>query len=261
VRDQRLVVVALSAVVLVIGGAALLAPGGSAAPSAFPGGPYFIVACGFSHHSNDDPIVFPEQPGRSHSHTFIGNRSTAAASTPVSLQAAATNCELPDDASAYWFPTLFENRVAVRPLAALVYYVRRTSVPVRAFPPRLKMIAGNSEARRPQALHIASWGCGAVDGGGRRFHSIPRCSKDNFLNLRSNFRPAGMAAASTAPTTSGTWRTRRTVAAPERIRWRFRPSRSWCSMGPRARTPCCRPAHFPCTPTSSTRGIRTCSSA
>jgi hypothetical protein len=186
-RDQRLVVVALSVVVLVIGSAALLAPGGSAAPTAFPGGPYFIVACGFSHHSNDDPIVFPEQPGRSHSHTFIGNRSTAAASTPVSLQAAATNCELPDDASAYWFPTLFENRVAVRPLAALVYYVRRTSAPVRAFPPRLKMVAGNSEARRPQALHVASWGCGAVDGGGRRFHSIPRCSKDNFLNLRIEF--------------------------------------------------------------------------
>jgi Domain of unknown function (DUF1996) len=186
VSEQRLVVAALFVVGLLIGSAALLVPGGSAAQSAFPGGPYFIVPCGFSHHSNDDPIVFPQQPGRSHSHTFIGNRSTDAASTHASLQASPTTCEPADDASAYWFPTLFEGGVAVRPLTALVYYVRRTSAPVRAMPARLRMIAGNSEARRPQGLHVASWGCGAVDGG-RRFRTIPRCSKDNFLNLRVEF--------------------------------------------------------------------------
>jgi hypothetical protein len=186
VRDQRRVVVALSVALLLIASAALLVPGGSAAPRAFPGGPYFIVACGFSHHSNDDPIVLPEQPGRSHSHTFIGNKSTDAASTHASLQASPTTCEPADDSSAYWFPTLFEKGVAVRPLTALAYYVRRTSARVHALPARLRIIAGNSEARRPQGLHVASWGCGAVDGG-RRFRMIPRCSKDNFLNLRIEF--------------------------------------------------------------------------
>jgi Domain of unknown function (DUF1996) len=31
--------------------------------------------CPFSHTSTDDPIVYPGQPGRSHAHTFFGNRS------------------------------------------------------------------------------------------------------------------------------------------------------------------------------------------
>ena len=33
----------------------------------FPGGRYFVIGCGFSHFNNDDPIVFPGQPGKAHS--------------------------------------------------------------------------------------------------------------------------------------------------------------------------------------------------
>ena len=37
---------------------------------------YFAVVCGFSHRNQDDPIVFFNQPGRSHDHTYFGNEAT-----------------------------------------------------------------------------------------------------------------------------------------------------------------------------------------
>jgi hypothetical protein len=67
----------------------------------FPGGPYYALGCSFSHRNNDDPIVFPGQPGKSHNHTFIGNRSVDAETTPSSLIGGETSCESDFDSSAY----------------------------------------------------------------------------------------------------------------------------------------------------------------
>ena len=50
-------------------------------PTRFPGGPYFVIGCGVSHMNNDDPIAFPDKPGASHNHTFIGNRAVDAKTT------------------------------------------------------------------------------------------------------------------------------------------------------------------------------------
>src|SRR5688500_16593378 len=47
----------------------------------------FATLCRFSHEAPDDPIVFPGQAGKSHLHTFFGNRTTSAASTYESLRA------------------------------------------------------------------------------------------------------------------------------------------------------------------------------
>ena len=33
----------------------------------------FYANCKFSHANDDDPIVYPNQPGKSHPHTFFGN--------------------------------------------------------------------------------------------------------------------------------------------------------------------------------------------
>ena len=33
----------------------------------------FVVQCTLSHAEYDDPIVYPDQPGMSHLHTFFGN--------------------------------------------------------------------------------------------------------------------------------------------------------------------------------------------
>jgi Domain of unknown function (DUF1996) len=173
--------------------AGLAAASLSAAPAApvqlapnFPGGPYYALGCSLSHRNNDDPIVFPGQPGKSHNHTYIGNRAVDAATTPNSLLGGASSCESDFDSSAYWFPTLFVGREAVVPLAAIVYYVNRSSERISAPPKGMVMIAGNSLARSRQPKGIVAWSCGEV-GGRPRFATIPACSEDSMLQLQVTF--------------------------------------------------------------------------
>jgi hypothetical protein len=120
----------------------------------------FTVSCKFSHRAKDDPIMFPGQPGASHSHDFLANRSTSARSTYTSLLAAETNCNREEDTAAYWVPTLYQNGRALAPSDAKIYYSSQVdSKSVRAFPPDLRMITGNPEARRPQSTSVMSWNC------------------------------------------------------------------------------------------------------
>jgi Domain of unknown function (DUF1996) len=150
---------------------------------------YFAIGCAFSHRNQDDPIVFPGQRGRSHDHTYFGNRSTNASSTPESLRAAGqTSCRLRADTAAYWAPTLLARNGPVRPVGAAVFYVRRTSDPVTAFPAGLEMIAGSAAARTAQSRAITFWSCGPR-GGGERFTSIPTCpgGPRSDLHLHVNF--------------------------------------------------------------------------
>ena len=100
--------------------AALAASSLSAAPAlpqqpaaGFPGGSHYSIGCSISHRNNDDPIVFPGQPGRSHNHTFIGNITVNAWATPASLRGGPTSCSDPGDSSGYWIPSLFVGRTVV----------------------------------------------------------------------------------------------------------------------------------------------------
>lgn len=146
-----------------------------------------VVACGFSHRNNDDPIAYPKQRGRSHDHTFFGNRSTNAFSTPASLRAnRQTTCGLPADTAAYWSPTLFVGRRAIEPAVLVATYTRQTSVPVEPFPPGLRMIAGDARARKAQATDAVFWSCAFVPG--RRWSTIPTCAGiRRGLQLNVNF--------------------------------------------------------------------------
>ena len=155
-------------------------------PTRFPGGPYFVIGCGVSLMSNDDPIVLAGKPGASHHHTFIGNKAVDAKSTAASLVGGASSCEDIGDSSAYWVPTLFAGGRALRPLVGVGYYVRRTSEPVRAFPAGLVMIAGNQNAKRPQSLSVVGWGCGGF-GAPARSAVVPNCPPDRALHLRATF--------------------------------------------------------------------------
>jgi hypothetical protein len=128
------------------------------------GGPrgYFAIGCAFSHRNNDDPIIHLGHPGQSHNHTFFGNRTTNASSTPDSLRGQATSCRLAADTAAYWVPTLFVNSRPVIPRGATVYYIRRTSGPVQAFPAGLKVIAGDATVTRAQGARVTYWTCGRL---------------------------------------------------------------------------------------------------
>ena len=175
-----------------LGAAFLAGPGRSAelgpvqlAPR-FPGGNYFALGCGMSHRNNDDPIVHAGKPGKSHNHTYIGNRTVDASTTPESLLGGSTTCESDADASAYWFPTLYLGDDAVHPLTSIVYYVKRTYANVEPHPPGLKMIAGDAQAKTRQPKGVAAWSCGGV-GGRPRFHTLPACRADRLLQLQVNF--------------------------------------------------------------------------
>jgi hypothetical protein len=150
--------------------AALAAPLVSAADRSGTGlrGSNFYSNCPFSHTSMDDPIVYPRQPGRSHAHTFFGNRSTDASSTRGSLLQAATTCKPRADKAAYWVPTLFQNRREVRPSKAQLYYVVRGHDRMRAFPAGLRIIAGDAHATDVQSRNVTYWTCG-----GRAAHMRP----------------------------------------------------------------------------------------
>ena len=139
-------------------------------------GANFAVFCQVSHVSHDDPIVYPGQRGRSHSHTFFGNQSTNAFSTLSTLRAARTSCYLKGDTSAYWVPTLFVRGRPVQPTSVAAYYRLPNYGDLRPFPRGLRMIAGDAHARRPQSLRVTGWDCGvSVAGGVRPTSSVPTC--------------------------------------------------------------------------------------
>lgn len=119
----------------------------------------FWSNCRFSHTANDDPIVVPRLPGRSHPHTFFGNVSTNAYSTLASLRGAATTCKPRADRTAYWVPTLFRDGREVRPMKAQLYYVVHGYTQMRAFPAGLRMVAGNAHATSPQSALVTYWDC------------------------------------------------------------------------------------------------------
>jgi hypothetical protein len=181
VLARRLFLVALAAVALA---APTDAAVGRPLATAFPGGPYFLVGCGFSHRNNDDPVVFPGQPGRSHNHTYIGNRAVTALSTPESLRGEPTTCDEPADSSTYWAPTLYEAGNAVLPIIGLVYYVRRTAGPVSTLPADLKMVAGDPNAKKAQSTDVVSWSCGPL---GRATPAVPACRGMQAVQLRVDF--------------------------------------------------------------------------
>jgi hypothetical protein len=170
--------------------AALAASSLSAAP-ALPEQPargsHYSIGCINSHRNNDDPIVFPGQPGRSHNNTIIGNITVNAWATPASLRGGPTSCSDPGDSSGYWIPSLFVGRTVVPPSAAMVFYVKRSREKLAMLPRGLVMIAGNAAARSPQQKGIVAWSCGAAVGDGPRFSRVPVCSVDQWLQLQVNF--------------------------------------------------------------------------
>ena len=179
-RSAPLMLAVLAALVLAATGVS------QSRDTAFPGGSYFAIVCSFSHRNNDDPIVHPGAPGRSHNHTYIGNTNVNAFSTASSLRGGETTCEVPGDASTYWIPTLFVGTEPIIPLAGIVYYIKHTFGRVEPLPPGLKMVAGNAEAKKAQSKIVGAWSCGGI-GGRLRVSVLPQCRVDEALELRIHF--------------------------------------------------------------------------
>lgn len=139
----------------------------------------FDVTCTSSHVSNDDPIVFPRQPGAAHRHEFFGARSTNAMSTQATLEHSATSCAHRRDTAAYWVPSLEVRGVRVR--GTMRAYYQRAGKARAAAPPRgLRILAGDPRAATPQRATVTSWQC---VGRGRTAQSptVPSCRRGERL--------------------------------------------------------------------------------
>ncbi|GAB6902843.1 DUF1996 domain-containing protein [Kineosporia succinea] len=111
----------------------------------------FNATCTFSHSGKNDPIVFPNQPGKSHMHSFYGNKAVKADTTVADMMKyTATSCVPRKDHSSYWLPTLYNNAndKAVQPNMLIAYYGsllddvnKKKTVPM---PNGLKMIWGDA---------------------------------------------------------------------------------------------------------------------
>ena len=132
--------------------------------------------------------MFPGQPGLSHQHTFVGNRTTNAFSSFGSLRSSGTTCLRPEDTAAYWVPALYQGTTEVLPVAATVYYRRGTVAEVSPFPNNLRMIAGDAKATSPQGMRVTFWSCG-IASGVRRSTEVPTCpdTRGSFLRLHIRF--------------------------------------------------------------------------
>jgi hypothetical protein len=143
----------------------------------------FVSNCRFSHRAADDPIVYPGEPGRSHDHSFVGNRTTNAFTTLDTLLAGATTCSRAGDTAAYWMPTLQAGAQPVLPVGATIYYRRKTLAPLHAFPPGFRMIAGEARATTAQDLRVTFWNCGVL-AAVRPMSTIPSCPNARRMSLR-----------------------------------------------------------------------------
>lgn len=140
----------------------------------------FVSRCTYSHSAPDDPIVFPQQPGASHLHDFFANRTTNASSTYESLRRGESTCRIEGDKAAYWTPALFDSGELVEPMYASVYYNLggKPKNSIRAFPPRLKVVAKDSNVR-------VTWSC--LPSGPQRQSEPPSCPEESRLVLHHRF--------------------------------------------------------------------------
>ena len=150
----------------------------------------FYANCRFSHTGNDDPIVYPGEPGRSHHHTFFGNKSTDANSTPANLRKAQTTCRPRADKAAYWVPTLYQDGREVRPSKGQFYYNLRSPTDMHPFPAGLKMIAGDQHAHHAQPRHVTYWVCGGSAGVRvKKASTVPKTCPVVRTSFKSLFKP------------------------------------------------------------------------
>ncbi len=86
----------------------------------------FRFICQPGHVNYDDPIVYPDQPGKSHLHQWFGNTAGNAASTYASLRTTGqSTCVNILNRSAYWMPAMLDGKGhVVRPDYVSIYYKR-----------------------------------------------------------------------------------------------------------------------------------------
>jgi hypothetical protein len=149
----------------------------------------FRIICTPSHMANDDPIIYPNQSGASHHHTFFGNTLTNAASTNATLASTGNStCNGGImNRSGYWIPSLIDTstNTPLVPLYTLIYYKTDRAAYVTMPPAGLRMIAGDAKSKVPQREGLVRFTCN--DEYDSRKQHIPACATGQTMQALLNF--------------------------------------------------------------------------
>lgn len=156
------------------------------------GGAYRVV-CTPSHMSNDDPLIYPNQQGVAHHHTFFGNTSLNYKSdlNNLSLFGNSTCRGGLLNRSAYWIPSMINtsNNKPIIPNKSIIYY-KTGYVPanlITAPPKGLKILAGNSKATTEATSNNVHYTCA----GRTPFYgwqkTIPSCNVGELMGMMISF--------------------------------------------------------------------------
>jgi hypothetical protein len=116
--------------------------------------------------NNDDPIIYPNQQGAAHHHTYFGNTSVDYKSDLSNLAAVGNSTCSGGimNRSAYWVPSMIntETNAPIAPRSVLVYYKSGYIVPselIKAPPKGLRVIAGNAKAVDDKVYNHTGFTC------------------------------------------------------------------------------------------------------
>lgn len=149
----------------------------------------FRITCEVSHMANDDPMVYPNQSGAAHHHTFFGNTTIDFKSDLSNLSLAGNSTCMGGTAnrSAYWVPSMIDTstNTPIKPIFALWYYKTGYTVPrqyITAPPKGLRIIAGNMKAITAQPTRHPQFTC-FKDGDYSSWSekNIPNCKQGRII--------------------------------------------------------------------------------
>jgi hypothetical protein len=158
----------------------------------------FRISCVVSHMNNDDPLVYPNQEGRAHHHTFYGNTNVKY-DTDLSKITTTGNSTCDGgimNRSAYWHPTMIQSLDKSPVLAdqGAIFYYKHGALPatsIKSPPKGLRMIAGNMKAKTAAEAKSTIFWCINIklqhSNGMPKMKTIPACGTDSFLQMITTF--------------------------------------------------------------------------
>jgi len=147
--------------------------------------PGWLTICDSSHKAPVDPIVFPGVVGQSHLHEFFGNPTVNENTSTQSLLNGRTNCYDPNDLSAYWVPTAYQNGRLLTSSRFSVYYRRHRGGRTMPMPIGLRMIAGDAHTNNSNSTSENVYWEGNGDTKGSR--RMIRADSKGMVQMRVHF--------------------------------------------------------------------------
>jgi hypothetical protein len=128
----------------------------------------FRMGCSTSHMAFDDPVVYPNQPGKSHLHVFFGNTGITGNTDLMNLRNVGNSTCQGGTAnkSGYWVPAIIDVTTGfpVAPKSNNAYYKGSYTWPagyktITAPPVGFRMITGNPSNSVEGSNNIYRWDC------------------------------------------------------------------------------------------------------